>query len=154
MLLRIVAVGKLPKEAEALCEHYRGMLRRRWKVEVVEIPESPARRTGNIERAKKEETERMLNIASKSRYKIVLLDVRGKEVSSEEFASFLKERELEGGVQFLIGGPDGVSAKAFMGSDFTLSLSKMTFSHVLARVMLFEQIYRAFAIMYGLKYVR
>ena len=85
---------------------------------------------------------------NKERYKLVLLDSRGKELSSEELAKFL-EREQVNAVPllFAIGGCDGFSDQARGQAGLTLSLGKMTLPHELARVVLVEQIYRAFTIL-------
>jgi 23S rRNA (pseudouridine1915-N3)-methyltransferase len=85
---------------------------------------------------------------NKERYKLVLLDSRGKQLSSEELAKFL-EREQVNAVPllFAIGGSDGFSNQAQRQAGFTLSLGKMTLPHELARVVLVEQIYRAFTIL-------
>ena len=85
---------------------------------------------------------------SKERYKLVLLDSPGKQLSSEELAKFL-EREQVNAVPllFAIGGSDGFSDRAQRQAGFTLSLGKMTLPHELARVVLAEQIYRAFTIL-------
>jgi 23S rRNA (pseudouridine1915-N3)-methyltransferase len=82
------------------------------------------------------------------RHQLVLLDSRGKQLSSEELAEFL-EREQRNAVPvlFAIGGSDGFSEEARRQAGFTLSLGKMTLPHELARVVLVEQLYRAFTIL-------
>ncbi len=82
------------------------------------------------------------------RHKLVLLDMRGKQLSSEELADFL-EREQGNAVPllFAVGGSDGFSEEARRDADFALSLGKMTLPHELARLVLVEQIYRAFTIL-------
>ena len=82
------------------------------------------------------------------RHKLVLLDSRGKQYSSEELAAML-EREQVNAVPllFAIGGSDGFSEEARRQASFVLSLGKMTLPHELARVVLVEQIYRAFTIL-------
>jgi 23S rRNA (pseudouridine1915-N3)-methyltransferase len=84
----------------------------------------------------------------KGRHKLVLLYSRGKQLSSEELAEFL-EREQIGAVPllFAVGGSDGFSEETRKHAGFTLSLGKMTLPHELARVVLMEQIYRAFTIL-------
>lgn len=84
----------------------------------------------------------------KDPHKLVLLDSRGKELSSEELAEFL-ERERVNAIPllFAIGGADGFSEKMKARSGFVLSLGKMTLPHELARVVLVEQLYRAFTIL-------
>lgn len=82
------------------------------------------------------------------RHKLVLLDSKGKQYASEELAAML-EREQVNAVPllFAIGGSDGFSDDARRQADIVLSLGKMTLPHELARVVLVEQIYRAFTIL-------
>ena len=85
---------------------------------------------------------------NKERYKLVLLDSRGKQFSSEELAEFLEREQLNATpLLFAIGGSDGFSKEARCHAGFTLSLGKMTLPHELARVVLVEQLYRAFTIL-------
>jgi 23S rRNA (pseudouridine1915-N3)-methyltransferase len=93
---------------------------------------------------------------SKSRAKssLVLLDMRGKELTSEQFAKFLgdyQERNPQPLV-FSIGGADGFSAEAKSSAHGMISLGRMTLAHELARIVLLEQVYRAFTILKGHPY--
>jgi len=84
----------------------------------------------------------------KERHKLVLLDSRGKQLSSEELAAFLEREQVNAiPLLFAIGGSDGFSEEARAQAGFTLSLGKMTLPHELARVVLVEQLYRAFTIL-------
>ena len=84
----------------------------------------------------------------KDRHKLVLLDARGKQLSSEELAEFLDREQVQAiPLLFAIGGADGFSTEARTQAAFTLSLGRMTLPHELARVVLLEQIYRAFTIL-------
>jgi 23S rRNA (pseudouridine1915-N3)-methyltransferase len=84
----------------------------------------------------------------RERHKLVLLDSRGKQLSSEELAEFLaREQRNAGPLLFAVGGADGFSDGAVRQAGFILSLSKMTLPHELARVVLVEQLYRAFTIL-------
>jgi 23S rRNA (pseudouridine1915-N3)-methyltransferase len=84
----------------------------------------------------------------KERHKLVLLDSRGKQLSSEELAAFLEHEQVNATpLVFAIGGSDGFSEEARRSAGFTLSLGKMTLPHELARVVLVEQLYRAFTIL-------
>ncbi len=76
-------------------------------------------------------------------YYHVILDVNGKEFTSEEFADFIRQHP---DTTWLIGGPDGVSSSVKEQADLLLSFGKMTFPHELAQVMLLEQIFRALTI--------
>lgn len=84
----------------------------------------------------------------------VVLDVRGHEYSSEEFAALLQKWQSQGisTVSFAIGGPFGLGETAFKEAHYVLSLSKMTFPHEWVRLILLEQLYRAFTIIRGEKY--
>jgi 23S rRNA (pseudouridine1915-N3)-methyltransferase len=84
----------------------------------------------------------------KERQKLVLLDSRGKQFSSEELAEFLEREQVNAlPLLFAIGGSDGFSDEARRQAGVTLSLGKMTLPHELARVVLLEQLYRAFTIL-------
>jgi len=88
------------------------------------------------------------NNRNKDRHKLVLLDSRGKQLSSEQLAEFLEREQLNAlPLLFAIGGSDGFSDEARRLAGFTLSLGKMTLPHELARVVLLEQLYRAFTIL-------
>jgi 23S rRNA (pseudouridine1915-N3)-methyltransferase len=84
----------------------------------------------------------------KARHRLVLLDARGKQLSSEELAEFLQREQVNAiPLLFAIGGSDGFSEDARRQAAFTLSLGKMTLPHELALVVLVEQLYRAFTIL-------
>ncbi len=82
------------------------------------------------------------------RRRLVMLDSRGKQLSSEELAEFVrKHQDTDTPVIFAIGPADGFSEDLLRQADFTLSIGKMTIAHELARVVLLEQVYRAFTIL-------
>lgn len=84
----------------------------------------------------------------RERHKLVLLDSRGKQLSSDELAAFLEREQVNAiPLLFAIGGSDGFSEETRRRAGFTLSLGKMTLPHELARVVLVEQLYRAFTIL-------
>ena len=87
---------------------------------------------------------------------IICLFDKGKEMSSEEFACFLQEVGSDANrcVTFIVGGFLGLAEKMLKKSNFLLSLSKMTFSHELARIVLLEQIYRSLTIIQGRHYAK
>lgn len=145
MKINLLAVGKLKEKflTDAVCEYLK-RLKPFANVEIKEVPE---------QRSIDEEGERLLALVPKESW-ICLLDVGGVEISSEEFASKLQSLMLDGRSQwtFVIGGAFGVSEKLRAEADFRLSLSRMTFTHQMTRVILVEQIYRAFKIIRGEKY--
>ena len=85
---------------------------------------------------------------------MILLDERGKEFRSVEFASFLEKKFQSSSrdLTFVIGGAYGFSQEVYQRSDFKISLSKMTFSHQMVRTIFVEQLYRACTIMKGESY--
>jgi 23S rRNA (pseudouridine1915-N3)-methyltransferase len=85
---------------------------------------------------------------------LVALDRTGRQYGSEEFAGRLEKVAMNagGGITFMIGGPLGLSGDVLAESDEILSLSRFTFTHEMSRVLLLEQIYRAFTILKGEKY--
>ena len=85
---------------------------------------------------------------------LVLLDARGRQFTSEEFAELLRDQQDRGAQKllFAIGPANGFSDEARSAADLTLSFGKMTLAHELARVVLLEQIYRAFTILKGHPY--
>ena len=87
------------------------------------------------------------------RHKLILLDSRGKQLSSEELAEMLRHEQVSAiSLLFAVGGSDGFSEEARRQASFILSLGKMTLPHELARVVLVEQLYRGFTILKGHPY--
>lgn len=110
---------------------------------------SPAQKQQVLEK----ETQRLLNIIPENSY-VILLDVIGKQLSSPDLAAKLDELALSGKshITFVIGGAFGYTDDLRRRADFALSFSKMTFTHQMIRLLLVEQIYRAFKISRGEKY--
>ena len=152
MRLTVVAVGRLKERwwADA-CTEYLKRLGRYAKTEVVEVPD---RDIGtDAKRAMRTEGEALLK-ALPDGARIVALDGSGTERTSEELAERL-DSLMTGGtshVAFVIGGSAGLDTAVLERADERLSLSKMTLPHQLARVVLLEQVYRAFRIIRGEPY--
>lgn len=152
MKLILLATGRLrAAAAAALARDYAGRIAHYAKFETVEVRDSgetpPARAAG-------EEGERLL-AALRPGDRVVLLDERGSALSSKELASFLAEAERTLGPRrlvFVVGGAWGVSRAVRERAERMLSLSKLTLPHELARVVLLEQLYRAFTILRGERY--
>lgn len=117
------------------------------------IPDVKLPRNADTERQKQIEGESMLREISPSD-RVVLLDERGLEMTSREFATYLDKKmvSLQGRLIFIIGGPYGFSKEMYGRADEKLSLSKMTFSHEMIRLFFTEQIYRAMTILRGEPY--
>jgi len=141
MKIKVAWIGKTKEPAiEALTTEYLKRISR--YAEIVGLP--------------MKDEDAILSLASgarqqklhKERHKLILLDSRGKQFSSEELAEFLQREQLNAiPLLFAIGGSDGFSDEARRCSGFVLSLGKMTLPHELARVVLLEQIYRGFTIL-------
>lgn len=102
---------------------------------------------------KEQEGQLLLDNVTKNSY-LVVLDPSGKQFSSEGLAKQITTWENQGrkSVTFLVGGPFGLSKKVLQQADMVLSLSQLTFTHDMARLLLFEQLYRAYTIKRGEKY--
>jgi 23S rRNA (pseudouridine1915-N3)-methyltransferase len=157
MQIRIIAVGKIKEKflQEGIAE-YEKRLRPYVKLQVVELGEEkrPASASASVEIAAKEKEGERILLAIPAGAFVVSLDVKGLSWSSEDLADAFREWELAGKSQvaFLIGGDLGLSQKVLDRSDCRLSLSKMTFTHPMARLLLVEQIYRACRIKSGEPY--
>jgi 23S rRNA (pseudouridine1915-N3)-methyltransferase len=101
-----------------------------------------------------EEQGKLLLQAVPSGAAIVVLDAKGQQFTSEAFSRKIDQWEMQGTKQvcYLIGGPDGHAPKVRSAADLLLSLSKMTFTHDMARLLLIEQLYRAYTIKAGEQY--
>ena len=157
MTIRILCIGKLKERfyADAVTEFVK-RLSRYAAVEIVELaderaPEqlSPAQR----EQVKSAEGRRMLARIGEGEF-LVALDQRGAELSSEQLAAHMQSWMGAGKsrIAFAIGGSLGHSAEVLARADFRLSSGRPTFSHQIFRIMLLEQVYRAFKIMNGEPY--
>lgn len=152
MKLRLVAVGtRLPAWVAAGFEAYARRLPREMPLELVEIP-SAAR--GNLPSPRIRETEGGRLLARTGpRDWVVALEERGRERSTAELAQRLDDWRMQGrDVAFLIGGADGLHETCLERADETLSLSPMTLPHALVRVVLAEQLYRAWTVLAGHPY--
>ncbi len=151
MRVRVLAVGRdrsgLYRPA---VEEYARRIARYARFEVVEVPE--ARRHAGTPRARDEEGEAIL-ARLRDGERVVALDERGREPSSQELARRLAAW-LAGGrdLAFAVGGADGLAEAVRMRADELLSLSRLTLAHRLARLVLLEQLYRAFTILSGEPY--
>jgi 23S rRNA (pseudouridine1915-N3)-methyltransferase len=157
MQIRVIAVGKIKEKflQDGIAE-YDKRLRPYAKVQIIELAEekrpasaSPATEAGAMEK----EGERILAAIPEGSF-VIALDVKGKSWSSQDLAASLGSRELSGKNQlaFVIGGDLGLAPAVLARSDMRLSLSPMTFTHPMARLLLLEQVYRAFRILRGEPY--
>lgn len=122
-------------------------------VSVVEVQPVQVKDENLIERVLGEEGEKILSLIKPTDY-LITMEIGGKELSSEEFAGKISELTNSGvqEVVFVIGSSCGIGKNVSERADFKMSMSRMTFLHEFARLILVEQIYRAFKIIKGEKY--
>jgi 23S rRNA (pseudouridine1915-N3)-methyltransferase len=133
MNINIIAVGKIREKYISLgIDEFMKRLAPYSQVKVVEV----------------DSEDKILSRIKGNPY-IIVLEISGKSMSSEEFAEKLREISLSGvnEVVFIIGGAEGLTQEVKNAADLLLSFSKMTFPHQLMRLILLEQIYRAFRIL-------
>jgi 23S rRNA (pseudouridine1915-N3)-methyltransferase len=134
-------------------EIFNGRLKHYTSFEIKTIPELKNTKNMTIQQQKELEGEKILQMIP-PQAECVLLDENGKEYSSIGFAEFIQKRINAGTKQliFIIGGPYGFSQEVYSRSNDKVSLSRMTFSHQLVRLIFTEQLYRAFTIIKGEPY--
>ena len=156
MQINIVAVGKIKEKylVEAISE-YKKRLMRFSDVKIFEIDEHKinVENESYIEIAKQKEGEKILNfLENKSSFNIVMA-IDGDMFTSEKFSRKLNDiKQSRSNINFIIGGSYGLSNEVIKKADLKISFSKMTFPHQLFRLILLEQIYRAFKIEYNEPY--
>lgn len=140
MKLTIVAVGKLRDAwAREACDEYEKRLRGKLPLEIIEA---------------KDDADLARKLPPRAR--LWALDERGKQLSSDELATTIKQHMNGGeqGIAFVIGGADGLPRELVQRANFTWSLGRLTLPHRLARIILLEQLYRALSIIRGEPYHR
>jgi rRNA large subunit m3Psi methyltransferase RlmH len=155
MRLHLIAVGnRMPGWVEQGYVEYAKRLSADCALLLHEI--APGKRTkgADLERARREEGEKMLAALPKGAY-VVALEVGGRDWSTEDLAQRLTEWRQQGrDVALLVGGPEGLADTCRARADVQWSLSRLTLPHPLVRIVLAEQIYRAWSITQGHPYHR
>lgn len=151
MKIKVYAIGKIKENylKEGINE-YLTRIRPYSNIEIVEVSDEPIAlnpHPSEIKKAVDLEGEKVLKLLKNNEY-LIGLDLGKKEMKSEDFAEFLNEKFVLGGsnISFAIGGSYGLSDALKNRCNDSISLSKMTFLHQMARLILLEQIYRAFKI--------
>ena len=133
-MIKIITVGKIKEYLKRLSKYT--------KINLIEVPDENFDITKTLETEKKS----ILKYVSEKDY-IITMEIEGKELSSIEFAKKIDEIQINNSnICFIIGGSYGLSDEIKKMSNFKLSFSKMTFPHQLFRLILLEQIYRAYKI--------
>ena len=150
MKINIVCVGKIKEKffTDAIAE-YQKRMSKFCDFKIVEVAEATIYK--NLTEKSEIEGELLLN---KTKGFVIALDGRGKMLSSEDLASVISDNMVNGisEISFIIGGSNGLSDKVRSAANLIVSFGKITFPHQLFRVVLSEQIYRAFTIINGMPY--
>lgn len=155
LTVNLIAVGKLKESyLRDACAEYCKRLQAFCRIQIIEIPEYrlPDKPSESQIAAGMEQEGKL--ILQKCKGLVIPLCIEGKQLTSTEFADFLSEQALSGvsEISLVIGGSFGLSPEVKAAGRCKMSMSKMTFPHQLARVMLLEQLYRAFSIQAGTRY--
>ncbi|SRR6056297_1002804 len=153
MNIILIAVGKI-KEDYLIngLKDYVDRIKHYCNLEMMEIAPARSKHKKNdaeIEKIKDDEGKRLLEKIPEGKNYIIALDREGKPVSSEGLAKSIKNLQVRGEskITFLIGGSHGLSDEVLEKSDYKMSLSYLTFTHQMSRLILLEQLYRAFKIL-------
>ncbi len=147
MRINFITVGtKMPSWVQQGYKEYAQRLCGDCQLKIIEIPLEKRSKNPDIKRLKQKEGEKIISAIPKGAY-VIALDVVGKQWSTEDLAQKMTDW-LGGGrdIALLVGGPDGLSEDCLKKADISWSLSKLTYPHPLVRVVVAEQIYRAWTI--------
>ena len=147
-MISIVAVGKIKeKSLSQLIEEYKKRIGAYSKIEIIEVSDEPNDRLSD-EKVKEIEGQRIIKQLKKDSY-VILLSLKGKQMDSIKFSREIEKINTYNGshITFVIGGSVGVSEQVEQRADLLLKLSEMTFPHNIARLLILEQIYRAYKIL-------
>lgn len=154
MKIKIIALGKIKEKfLKEGIEEFLKRLTPYASVEVIELSPIEIKDENLTEKILEQEGEKILSHIKPQSY-VITLEIEGKMLSSEEFAAKIQEltNNGTGEIVFVIGSSCGIAKTVSKRADFKLSMSKMTFLHQFARLILIEQIYRAFKILKGETY--
>lgn len=147
-MISIVAVGKIKeKSLSQLIEEYKKRIGAYSKIEIIEVSDEPNDRLSD-EKVKEIEGQRIIKQLKKDSY-VILLSLKGKQMDSIKFSKEIEKINTYNSshITFVIGGSVGVSEQVEQRADILLKLSEMTFPHNIARLLILEQIYRAYKIL-------
>ncbi|OPX55837.1 23S rRNA (pseudouridine1915-N3)-methyltransferase [Oceanospirillum multiglobuliferum] len=155
MKIKLIAVGtKMPSWVEQGYQEYAKRLPREFSLELVEIPPGNRGKNADIERAIRKEGDLMMAKIHPSDH-VVALEVLGKPWSTENLADEAERWKMSGqDVALLVGGPEGLAPECKQRANQQWSLSPLTLPHPMVRIILSEQIYRAWSLLQGHPYHR
>jgi len=152
--IKLIAAGKTKEDwIKEGIKHYQKLLKKYADLEIIEIKEEKITKSKD-EKAILNSEGKAISKYLKKDFLWIALDACGDEFTSKRFAKFIEKNLICGhnGFIFIVGGAFGLSEKILEACPVKLSLSKMTFTHEISRIIILEQIYRAFSILAGTKY--
>ncbi len=155
MQLVLIAIGTtMPSWVQTGFQDYGKRFPADFRLQLVEIPANKRTKNTNIARAIQEEGERMLAAIPKNS-RVIALEVEGTQWDTPSLSTQLKLWQIDSRpVSFLIGGPEGLAPQCLAKADQKWSLSALTFPHPLVRIIVAEQLYRAWSLLKGHPYHR
>lgn len=154
MKIKLLLIGKTDESyLKQGIEKYSKRIKHYLSFDFITIPDLKNTRNLSEEQQKQKEGELILNQLNPADF-VVLLDEKGKEYSSVDFSKFIEKQMISGlkNLVFIVGGPYGFSKQLYEKSNIKISLSQMTFSHQMVRLIFVEQLYRALSIIKGEPY--
>lgn len=148
MKINIITIGsfKSNNSYKELFDEYK----KRIKCEI-NLIELKTKQQNSIEEQKKFEADLLLKARNKNN-KLIVLDERGKIISTIDFQNLINKFKIDGDIDIIIGGSDGLTEEVRNQADFVMSFGKMVFPHLMVRVMIIEQLYRVYTLNNGHPY--
>ncbi len=144
----------MPDWVQSGYNEYAKRLRQDWSLELIEIPNAKRSKHVDVSKLREQEGQKLLQQCKRQDI-TVALDAKGRALSTAELTQQLSGwMQHASTVNFLIGGPDGLSQSCLQASEFQWSLSPLTFPHPLVRIIVAEQLYRAWSLHHGHPYHR
>lgn len=155
MKIRLLTIThKAPEWIQTGYEEYAKRLPAHCALELIEIPAEKRTANADLKRIADREGEKMLAIINPQHH-VIALDVKGKSWSTEDLSSQMNEWLHSGrNIDLLVGGPEGLAISCLQKANEKWSLSPLTFPHILVKLIVAEQIYRAYTILQGHPYHR
>lgn len=154
MQISLLCVGSTDEnQIIELIEKYQKRIPSHYNFKLIELPDIKNRKNLTPDQQKKQEEKILLEKIESGDF-VILLDEKGKTMSSIQFATFLNQHfvSITQHLVFVVGGPYGFSNGMYQRANHKISLSAMTFTHQMVRLFFVEQIYRAFTILHGKSY--
>ncbi len=155
MVIHFITVGqKMPKWVQDGYAEYAKRLPKSCALKLIELPMAQRGKSGSVDKYKEEEAKRILAAVPKGA-RLIVLDEHGQQVTTKQLAGKLEEW-LSGGqdVALIVGGPDGLEADLIQQAQWKWGLSKLTMPHPMVRILVAEQIYRAYSVINNHPYHR